>query len=185
MWITIDDNEAHYLKVLCDEVFGRANFVANVVWQKKYAVANDHKTIAPMHDHVLVYRKSEKWERKLIPRTEAKDRQYKFEDEKGVFRFPVITPVASHLKNAQIFTTRLRNQIQGKKFGLAKHVYGHILKKNICGMQLKVSFIGEKTVPEKPLLLNVISIYCAIRVSSLRRFGHMSTQVTPMRLEKK
>ena len=35
LWITIDDNEAHYLKVLCDEVFGRANFVANVVWQKE------------------------------------------------------------------------------------------------------------------------------------------------------
>lgn len=54
LWITIDDNEAHYLKVLCDEVFGRSNFVANVVWQKKYSVANDHKTIAPMHDHLLI-----------------------------------------------------------------------------------------------------------------------------------
>lgn len=86
LWITIDDNEAHYLKVLCDEVFGRANFVANVVWQKKYAVANDHKTIAPMHDHLLVYRKTESWKRNLIPRTEEKDRQYKYEDEKGVFR---------------------------------------------------------------------------------------------------
>ena len=86
LWITIDDNEAHYLKVLCDEVFGRGNFVANVVWQKKYAVANDHKTIAPMHDHLLVYRKTERWQRNLIPRTEEKDRQYKFEDEKGIFR---------------------------------------------------------------------------------------------------
>ncbi|WP_322405511.1 site-specific DNA-methyltransferase [Massilia luteola] len=86
LWITIDDNEAHYLKVLCDEIFGRANFVANVVWQKKYAVANDHKTIAPMHDHLLVYRKSERWQRNLIPRTAEKDRQYKYEDEKGVFR---------------------------------------------------------------------------------------------------
>ena len=35
IWITIDDNEAHYLKVLCDEVFGRFNFVANVIWQKR------------------------------------------------------------------------------------------------------------------------------------------------------
>ncbi|MDP2432962.1 MAG: site-specific DNA-methyltransferase [Pseudomonadota bacterium] len=86
LWITIDDNECHYLKVLCDEIFGRANFVANVVWQKKYAVANDHKTIAPMHDHLLVYRRSEKWLRNLIPRTEEKNRQYKFEDEKGTFR---------------------------------------------------------------------------------------------------
>ena len=43
LWITIDDNEAHYLKVLCDEVFGRSNFVANVVWQKKYSKQNDAK----------------------------------------------------------------------------------------------------------------------------------------------
>ncbi len=86
LWITIDDNEAHYLKVLCDEVFGRSSFVANVVWQKKYAVANDHKTIAPMHDHLLVYRKGDRWQRNLIPRTDDKDRQYKYTDERGVFR---------------------------------------------------------------------------------------------------
>ncbi|MBI3284398.1 MAG: site-specific DNA-methyltransferase [Burkholderiales bacterium] len=86
IWVTIDDNEAHYLKVMMDEVFGRRNFVANVVWQKKYAVANDHKTIAPMHDHIMVYRKSQSWMRNLMPRTDEKDRQYKFEDEKGIFR---------------------------------------------------------------------------------------------------
>jgi adenine-specific DNA-methyltransferase len=71
---------------LCDEVFGRNHFVANVVWQKKYAVANDHKTIAPMHDHILVYRKSEASQRNLLERTVEKDRQYRFEDEKGIFR---------------------------------------------------------------------------------------------------
>lgn len=86
LWITIDDNEAHYLKVLCDEIFGRSNFVANVIWQKKYAVANDHKTIAPMHDHILVYRKTEAWQRNLIERSMEKDRQYKFEDERGLYR---------------------------------------------------------------------------------------------------
>jgi adenine-specific DNA-methyltransferase len=86
IWVTIDDNEGHYLKVLMDEVFGRGNFVANVVWQKKYAVANDHKTIAPMHDHVLVYRQSARWQRNLLDRTDDKDRQYKHEDFRGVFR---------------------------------------------------------------------------------------------------
>ncbi len=86
IWITIDDAEAHYLKIICDEVFGRKNFVANVVWQKKYAVSNDHKSIAPMHDYVLVYRKSSLWQRNLVPRTSGKDSQYKFEDERGVFR---------------------------------------------------------------------------------------------------
>ena len=43
LWITIDDNEAHYLKVLCDELFGRSNFVASAIWQKKYTIANDAK----------------------------------------------------------------------------------------------------------------------------------------------
>ena len=37
LWITIDDTESHYLKILCDEIFGRKNFVSNVVWQKKYS----------------------------------------------------------------------------------------------------------------------------------------------------
>ena len=86
IWVTIDDNEAHYLKVMMDEVFGRGNFVANVLWQKKYAVANDHKSIAPMHDHVFVYRKTAAWQRNLLTRTDEKDRQYKNEDDKGIFR---------------------------------------------------------------------------------------------------
>ncbi|MGU2446219.1 site-specific DNA-methyltransferase, partial [Burkholderia cenocepacia] len=86
IWVTIDDNEAHYLKVLMDEIFGRQNFVANILWQKKYAVANDHKTIAPMHDHILVYRRSDSWQRNLLPRTDEKDKQYRYEDKRGVFR---------------------------------------------------------------------------------------------------
>lgn len=86
IWVSIDDNEAHYLKVLMDEVFGRRNFVVNVVWQKKYAVANDHKTIAPMHDHLLVFRKSSSWQRNLLPREASKDKLYKFSDERGEWR---------------------------------------------------------------------------------------------------
>ncbi|MDP3228874.1 MAG: DNA methyltransferase [Acidovorax sp.] len=57
LWITIDDNEAHYLKVLCDEVFGRRNFVANVVWQKAYTSNQTAKHLSNTHDHVFVYAK--------------------------------------------------------------------------------------------------------------------------------
>lgn len=57
LWITIDDNEAHYLKVLCDEVFGRRNFVANIVWQKAYTPNQTARHISNTHDHVLVYAK--------------------------------------------------------------------------------------------------------------------------------
>jgi adenine-specific DNA-methyltransferase len=57
LWITIDDNEAHYLKVLCDEVFGRGNFVANVLWQKRTSPdARIH--LGGAHDHIMVFAKS-------------------------------------------------------------------------------------------------------------------------------
>ena len=49
IWITIDDNEGHYLKIICDEIFGRNNFITNVVWQKKYTVANDAKYFVIAH----------------------------------------------------------------------------------------------------------------------------------------
>ncbi len=58
LWITIDDNEAHYLKVLCDEVFGRANFVANCFWQKVYSERMDARGFSVSHDHLMVYQKT-------------------------------------------------------------------------------------------------------------------------------
>lgn len=81
LWITIDDNEAHYLKVLCDEVFGRTNFVANVVWQKKYAPANDALWLSDSHDHILVYAKNKDvWRPNKLPRTQEQDDLYKNAD---------------------------------------------------------------------------------------------------------
>jgi len=77
LWITIDDNEAHYLKVLCDEVFGRANFVANVVWQKKFSPQANSVWLSDSHDHVLVYaRNKEAWRPNLLPRTADADSRY-------------------------------------------------------------------------------------------------------------
>jgi adenine-specific DNA-methyltransferase len=81
IWVTIDDNEGHYLKVLMDEAFGRRNFVANVVWQKKYTVANDAKWLADTHDHVLVYARSkEAWRPYRLPRTEEMNDRYRNPD---------------------------------------------------------------------------------------------------------
>lgn len=58
LWITIDDNEAHYLKVMCDEIFGRANFLTTVIWEKKYAPKADSKFLSSSHDFVLVCAKN-------------------------------------------------------------------------------------------------------------------------------
>jgi adenine-specific DNA-methyltransferase len=73
IFISIDDNEQANLKRLCDEIFGEDNFVANVVWQKKYSVSNDDPGIAPMHDHVVVFQKSASFNRNLLPRCHIPD----------------------------------------------------------------------------------------------------------------
>lgn len=71
LWISIDDDEQAYLKVLCDEVFGRSNFVANCVWQKKHTRANDAKWFSDNHDFIMVYAKNKcTWKRNLLDRTQ-------------------------------------------------------------------------------------------------------------------
>ena len=81
LWITVDDTEAHYLKVLCDEVFGRSNFVANVIWQKRFSPNSTAQYLSDSHDHVLVFaRTRESWKRNLLPRDEKHDRNYKNPD---------------------------------------------------------------------------------------------------------
>ena len=94
LWITIDDNEAHYLKVLCDEVFGRSNFVANVVWQKKYSPGNNQSGISSDIDHILVYAKDiRSWQWNLLPRTEKQDAAYKNPDgdPRGIWKTSDLT----------------------------------------------------------------------------------------------
>lgn len=70
LWITIDDNEGHYLKVLCDEIFGRSNFLANIVWQSKDTPGNNSSGIAQTHNHILVYRKTDEFTPNLLERNE-------------------------------------------------------------------------------------------------------------------
>ena len=86
IWISIDDNEAHYLKVMCDELFGRNNFIASVIWQKKHTRSNDAKYFSDNHDFVLVYCKSrDNFKLNLLPRTEELNKGYKNldNDERG------------------------------------------------------------------------------------------------------
>lgn len=88
IWISIDDDECHYLKVICDEVFGRKNFINNVIWEKKFAPQNDVKWLSDSHDHILCYAKDkENWRPNLLPRTEEMNSRYKNldNDPRGVW----------------------------------------------------------------------------------------------------
>jgi adenine-specific DNA-methyltransferase len=81
IWVTIDDNEGHYLKVMMDEVFGRGNFVANVVWQKRVSPANDATHFSSDHDNIIVFAKQkQKWALNRLDRTELQNSYYKNPD---------------------------------------------------------------------------------------------------------
>lgn len=78
IWISIDDDEGHYLKVLCDEIFGRSNFVNTCIWHKKHTRANDARWFSDNHDFILVYAKNkEEWKPNLLPRTKENTEGYK------------------------------------------------------------------------------------------------------------
>lgn len=89
IWVSIDDNEAHYLKVVMDEVFGRKNFVSNTIWQKKYAASNDAKSLSVDHDHIIVYAKNKpEWVPNRLPRDIESNKSYKNPDSdtRGLWR---------------------------------------------------------------------------------------------------
>ena len=69
IWVTLDDNEAHYMKVMMDEIFGRNCFVTNAVWEKADSPRNSARQFSSDHDHVLVYSKNTDWQPNRLPRT--------------------------------------------------------------------------------------------------------------------
>lgn len=89
IWVSIDDNEGHYLKVIMDEMFGRRRFIADIAWKRRDGAPNDRK-IGPTYDHTLVY--GNETHMNLMARSEKADSQYQsYEepfgfDERGPFR---------------------------------------------------------------------------------------------------
>lgn len=87
IFISIDDNEQAQLRLLCNKIFGEDNFIANIIWQKKFSPQNDAKYFSDMHDFILVYARKKNingekdgWIRNLLPRTEEMNARYKNPD---------------------------------------------------------------------------------------------------------
>ena len=89
IFISIDDNEVTNLRKVCDEVFGEENFVASVIWEKKYSPANDAKWLSDNHDYILIYAKQKEiWRPKLLPRSDEQNSRYtnRDNDPRGVWK---------------------------------------------------------------------------------------------------
>ena len=88
IWIVIDDNECHYLKVLCDELFGRHNCFGCITWQHSVQGKNDAKMLSLHHNYILVYRKTEAFARNKLPRQAEHNVNYSNPDNdpRGLWR---------------------------------------------------------------------------------------------------
>lgn len=89
IFISIDDNEVHNLRKICDEIYGADNFVANVIWEKKYSPQNDAKWFSDNHDHIVIYSKNkESWHPILLQRSDEQNNRYtnRDKDPRGIWK---------------------------------------------------------------------------------------------------
>lgn len=87
IFISIDDNEVHHLRKLCDEVFGEVNFLVNIIWEKRFTKSNNSKLFGSITEHLVCYRKSDSLNSVKEPRNEKSDSIYTNpdKDERGVW----------------------------------------------------------------------------------------------------
>lgn len=160
LWLTIDENEGHYLKVMCDEIFGRSNFVRQITWQKKYSVSNNFKGIASICDTVLVYRKSELFKNNLLPRSaEAADRYSNPDnDPRGPWKAVDYLNQATTQQRPNLvydienpFTGEIvKNRVKAWKYDRSTH------KTHVDEKRLWWGLKGENTVPALKLFLSEV-----------------------------
>lgn len=130
IWISIDDTEQAYLKVLMDEIFGRNNFINTVCWQKIHSIKNDAKYMSENHDFILVYaKKKEHVQFNLLERTEEMNSRYKNPDNDPRGPWQSGDLVANEERtNGYFFVT---SPISGKTFNVPKGKHWVYSKENL------------------------------------------------------
>lgn len=104
IFISIDDNEVHNLRKICDEIFGEGNFVAELIWEKNFAPKNDAKYFSSNHEQILLYGKSvDMFSRNLLPMSEDQKSRYKNPDNdpRGLWQSDNLT--ASRITEKDIY----------------------------------------------------------------------------------
>lgn len=156
IFISIDDNEVHNLRKICDEVFGEDNFVANIVWQKKYGPANDAKGISFTHEHILVFSKHKiLWTPGLLGRNDEQLSAYKNPDNdiRGMWRASDLS-ARTYNKNCDYVITGptglLFSPPPSRAWIVSKDGYEKLLNDNRitfgvdgCGRPMQKKFLSE------------------------------------------
>lgn len=136
IWVSIDDNEGHYLKVIMDEVFGRNSFIASNVWQKRYSREN-REAIGDVHEYLFVYAKRPdlfKKFRNLVSLTDEQAKVYRNpnNDPRGRWRPVPITAQEGHATPEQFYeivtpSGKVHRPPQGRCWGISKTTYERLL----------------------------------------------------------
>ena len=113
IWISIDDREGAYLRVICDELFGRGNFVASVAWQRTYSKRGDSKGIPVEVERILVYSKHEGWAPNKLSRTAEMDSLYKNPDNDPLGRWQNTSAFAPGGKTHQGMVYAIQHPFSG------------------------------------------------------------------------
>ena len=161
IFISIDDNEVHNLRKVCDEVFGGGNFIANLIWQKKFSRANDATYFSTMHDHILCYSRNniqfndKGWEIGLLPRGEDIPKSYANpdNDKRGLWTSVVLSAKSGSEKLLYEITTpsgRLCTPPSGRFWSVNKEKFNELVLDNRiwfgkdgCGVPRLKTFLSE------------------------------------------
>jgi len=136
IFISIDDNEQANLKLLCDEIFGKSNFVTNIIWEKKFSPQNDAKYFSDNHDFIVVYtKKKENWSRNLLPRTAEQNSRFKNPDNdpRGVWTSGDLSVKTYNPNTDYPITTpsgKVVNPSEGRCWAVSKEKFENLINDN-------------------------------------------------------
>ena len=136
IFISIDDNEVHHLRKICDEVFGAGNFLAQVVWERAYAPINLMKHFSPSHDYIVCYAKDVDLAKcNGIPRSSEADARYSNPDNdpRGVWKASDLSVGPAIESNVYPITTpsgRVVEPPAGRSWRLSANAFAERLRQN-------------------------------------------------------
>ena len=174
VWISIDADEAHYLKVICDEIFGRKNFIDEVVWQRSYAPINLKKTLSRSHDTILVYAKnSNGFELNKLPRSDEANNRYKNpdNDSRGVWKSSDLSVGPAVEKNIYEIETPSGRKVfppKGRSWVIGEEKFQEFLKDN----RIWFGASGTSVPSIKRFLSEVKDGITAMTMWSYQEVGH-------------
>ena len=170
IFVSIDDNEQAYLKVLMDDIFGEEHFIACLIWEKCFAPKNNSLQFSVRHDYILVYSKNLNFNIQRLPKDEKQLERYvnKDNDERGLWISDNITVINSN-NNYPVFNKKIKSEVipmKGRGWGISKEkfleldsdnrIYWPSYGSGVPRLKRFLSEVQEGRVPETILFHNKV-----------------------------